>query len=98
MHPTEKVVRQCHDSWDMRDPEQGAEGIAEDCAFKDAARRETQPGKAVYLAILHRPGSARRSAIAFMRVKDGTLVERDAVIMTAQRFHANWDWSIDAPH
>ena len=28
MHPTEKIVRQFHESWDMRDPERGAEIIA----------------------------------------------------------------------
>jgi hypothetical protein len=25
MHPTEKIVRQFHESWDMRDPERGRE-------------------------------------------------------------------------
>ena len=30
MHPTEKVVRQFHESWDMRDPDRGAEVISDE--------------------------------------------------------------------
>jgi hypothetical protein len=48
MHTTEKVVRQFHESWDMRDPDRGAEVIAEDCAFEDIARGEKLPGKEAY--------------------------------------------------
>lgn len=44
MHPTEKIVRQFHESWDMRDPERGAAVIAEDCQFEDVARGERQIG------------------------------------------------------
>ena len=40
MHPTEKVVRQFHESWDTRDSDRGAEVIAEDCTFEDIARSE----------------------------------------------------------
>lgn len=50
MHPTEKTVRQFHESWDLRDPARGAEVIADDCAFEDVARGETLPGKAAYVA------------------------------------------------
>ena len=53
MHPTEKVVRQFHESWDMRDPDRGAEVIADDCAFEDIARGEKLPGKAAYKADYH---------------------------------------------
>lgn len=48
MHPTEKIVRQFHESWDMRDPERGAEVIADDCAFEDVARDESLIGPAAY--------------------------------------------------
>jgi hypothetical protein len=44
MHPTEKVVRQLNESWDMHDPDRGAEVIADDCAFEDIARGEKLPG------------------------------------------------------
>jgi steroid delta-isomerase-like uncharacterized protein len=44
MHPTEKVVRQFHESWDMRDPERGVAVIADDCQFEDVARGESQIG------------------------------------------------------
>ena len=54
MHPTEKIVRQFHESWDMRDPERGAEVIADDCQFEDVARGERQPGKDAYKADYHR--------------------------------------------
>ena len=54
MHPTEKVVRQFHESWDMRDPERGAEVIAEDCDFEDIARGEKLAGKEAYKADYYR--------------------------------------------
>ena len=54
MHPTEKVVRQFHESWDMRDPDRGAEVISEDCAFEDIARGEQLPGKQAYKADYYR--------------------------------------------
>ena len=54
MHPTEKIVRQFHESWDMRDPERGAQVIADDCQFEDVARGEKQPGKDAYKADYHR--------------------------------------------
>ncbi len=54
MHETERVVRQFHESWDMRDPDRGAEVIAPDCLFEDVARGEAQPGPAAYRADYHR--------------------------------------------
>ena len=54
MHPTEIVVRQFHESWDMRDPERGAEVIAEDCDFEDIARGEKLAGKEAYKADYYR--------------------------------------------
>ena len=48
MHPTEKIVRQFHESWDMRDPERGAAVIAHDCLFEDVARGESQVGPEGY--------------------------------------------------
>lgn len=48
MTETERVVRQFHESWDMRDPDRGAEIIADDCDFEDVARGEKLPGKAAY--------------------------------------------------
>ena len=54
MHPTEKIVRQFHESWDMRDPDRGAEIIADDCQFEDVARNEMQPGKDAYKADYYR--------------------------------------------
>ena len=48
MTETEKIVRQFHESWDMRDPDRGAQVIAEDCDFEDIARGEKLPGKAAY--------------------------------------------------
>ncbi|MEO1140271.1 MAG: ester cyclase [Pseudomonadota bacterium] len=48
MHPTKKVVRQFHKSWDMRDPDRGTEVIAEDCTFEDIARGEKLPRKEAY--------------------------------------------------
>lgn len=44
MHPTEKTVRQFHESWDMRDPERGVAVISDDCHFEDVARGESQIG------------------------------------------------------
>lgn len=48
MKETERVVRQFHESWGMRDPDRGAEVIAEDCQFEDVAREEKQFGKLAY--------------------------------------------------
>ncbi len=48
MHQTEKVVRQFHESWDMRDPERGVAVIADDCQFEDVARDEHQTGPEGY--------------------------------------------------
>ena len=48
MHETERVVRQFHESWDMRDPERGMRVISDDCDFEDVARGERLPGKAAY--------------------------------------------------
>jgi steroid delta-isomerase-like uncharacterized protein len=44
MRKTEEIVRQFHESWDLRDPERGAAVIAEDCQFEDVARSERQIG------------------------------------------------------
>jgi len=54
MHPTEKTVRQFHESWDMRDPDRGAAVIDVDCEFEDVARGETLQGKDAYKADYHR--------------------------------------------
>lgn len=54
MHPTEKIVRQVHESWDMRDPDRGAALIVVDCDFENVACRETLPGKAAEEADCHR--------------------------------------------
>ncbi len=48
MTETEKIVRQFHESWDLRDPERGAAVIAEDCHFEDVARGELLPGPEAY--------------------------------------------------
>ena len=48
MTETEKIVRQFHESWDLRDPERGAAVIAEDCPFEDVARGELLPGPEAY--------------------------------------------------
>ena len=48
MHPTQIIVRQFHESWDMRDPERGARVIADDRQFEDVARVEKQPGQDAY--------------------------------------------------
>ena len=54
MTEIERIVRQFHESWDMRDPDRGAEVIADDCDFEDIARDEKQPGKEAYKADYHR--------------------------------------------
>ena len=54
MHPTEMVVRQFHESWDMRDPDRGAEVISDDIDFEDIARGEKLPGKDGYKSDYHR--------------------------------------------
>jgi len=54
MHPTEKIARQFHESWDMRDPDRGAAVIPEDCDFEDVARGEKLTGKEAYRADYHR--------------------------------------------
>jgi steroid delta-isomerase-like uncharacterized protein len=48
MHPTEKVVRQFHESWDMPDPEGGVAVIPHDCLFEDVARGERRIGPEDY--------------------------------------------------
>jgi len=48
MHPTEKIVRQFHESWDLRDPERGVAVISDDCKFEDVARNEKQIGPEGY--------------------------------------------------
>jgi len=50
MHDTERVVRQFHESWDMRDPDRGAQVISPDCRFEDVARAEALPGPDAYRA------------------------------------------------
>ena len=54
MHPTEKVVRQFHESWGMRDPDRGAEISSDDCDFEDIARQEKLTGKEAYKDDYHR--------------------------------------------
>ncbi|KAA3621032.1 MAG: hypothetical protein DWQ08_14700 [Proteobacteria bacterium] len=54
MHPTERIVRQFHESRDMRDPDRDAEVIADDCNYEDVARGERLPGKQAYKADYHR--------------------------------------------
>jgi len=44
MTDIEAIVRQFHESWDMRDPERGVAVIAEDCRFEDVPRGEVQIG------------------------------------------------------
>lgn len=48
MNDVEKIVRQFHESWDLRDPDRGARVIAEDCHFEDVARGELLPGPEGY--------------------------------------------------
>jgi len=48
MDDVEKIVRQFHESWDLRDPDRGAAVIAEDCHFEDVARGELLPGPDAY--------------------------------------------------
>ena len=54
MTETERVVRQFHESWDLRDPDRGAEVIAQDCRFEDVARGEAQIGPEAYKHDYHR--------------------------------------------
>ncbi len=54
MTETEKIVRQFHESWDLRDPERGAAVIAEDCHFEDVARGELLSGPEGYIRDYHR--------------------------------------------
>lgn len=54
MSDIEAIVRQFHESWDLRDPERGAAIIAEDCQFEDVARGEMQPGPEAYKRDYHR--------------------------------------------
>jgi len=54
MHETERIVRQFHESWDMRDPDRGAKIIAPDCKFEDIARDEAQIGPEAYKHDYHR--------------------------------------------
>lgn len=54
MDDVEAIVRQFHESWDMRDPDRGAAVIAEDCHFEDIARSELLPGPDAYKADYHR--------------------------------------------
>ena len=48
MEDVETIVRQFHESWDMRDPERGARVIAGNCQFEDVARGEMLPGPNAY--------------------------------------------------
>lgn len=48
MDDLEIIVRQFHESWDLRDPDRGAEVIAEDCRFEHVARGELQIGPEAY--------------------------------------------------
>lgn len=48
MDDVETIVRQFHESWDMRDPERGARVIAANCHFEDVARGELLPGPEAY--------------------------------------------------
>jgi len=48
MDDVEKIVRQFHESWDLRDPDRGAAVIAADCRFEDVARGELLPGPDAY--------------------------------------------------
>ena len=50
MRETERIVRQFHESWDLRDPERGMKVISGDCRFEDVARGEAQPGPEAYRA------------------------------------------------
>jgi steroid delta-isomerase-like uncharacterized protein len=54
MNDLERIVRQFHESWDMRDPERGVAVIAPDCRFEDVARSEAQTGPDGYRADYHR--------------------------------------------
>jgi steroid delta-isomerase-like uncharacterized protein len=54
MGETERIVRQFHESWDLRDPERGTAVIAENCRFEDVARGEPQIGPEGYRRDYHR--------------------------------------------
>ena len=48
MDDVERIVRQFHESWDLRDPDRGARVISPDCQFEDVARGEFLPGPDAY--------------------------------------------------
>ncbi len=54
MDDVEKIVRQSHESWDLRDPDRGAMVIAQDCRFEDVARGEVLTGPEAYKRDYHR--------------------------------------------
>ena len=54
MTETERIVRIFHESWDLSDPDRGANVIAEDCHFEDVARGELLPGPEAYKRDYHR--------------------------------------------
>jgi steroid delta-isomerase-like uncharacterized protein len=54
MTEVEKVVRQFHESWDMRDLDRGVAVIAQDCQFEDVARGEPLIGPQGYIDDYHR--------------------------------------------
>ncbi len=54
MHETERVVRQFHESWGLRDPDRGALVISDRCDFEDIARGEKLTGKDAYKDDYHR--------------------------------------------
>ena len=54
MTETERIVRQFHESWDLRDPDRGARVIAPECRFEDVARGEFLPGPEAYKRDYHR--------------------------------------------
>ena len=58
MTETERIVRQFHESWDLRDPQRGVEVIAHDCRFEDVARGELQVGPDGYIRDYERWRSA----------------------------------------
>ena len=48
MEDVENIVRQFHESWDLRDPDRGAQVISDDCQFEDVARGEILIGPEAY--------------------------------------------------
>ncbi len=68
MHTTAKIVRQFHESWDMRDPDRGAAVIAEDCDFEDIARGKKLPIMEAYKADYHRWREAFQMGCARLRM------------------------------